>query len=142
MDADCYIPLVDADIVINSKCYPGMFEKYGCKYLGQEWMLKIANSEEQKLSLSSEKFGQILCRQMDVLTSEIIPVSYHKKLAQLSKIWNIDDKTQFFPLAAYYEELLDSDKYANDVAFKYSTFIGASTLNTFSNINKAPPNTI
>ena len=122
MDADCYIPLVDADIVINSKCYPGMFEKYGCKYLGQEWMLKIANSEEQKLSLSSEKFGQILCRQMDVLTSEIIPVSYQGKTAQLSKNWNIDDKTQFFPLAAYYEELLDSEEYANEVAFKYSIF--------------------
>lgn len=122
-DSNCsIITLDDTDIVINSKCYPGMFEKYGCKYLGQEWILKIANSEEQKLSLSAEKFGQILCRQMDVFTSEIIPVSYHKKLAQLSKIWNIDDKTQFFPLAAYYEELLDSDKYANDVAFKYSTF--------------------
>lgn len=118
----CTMPLVDADIVINSKCYPGMFEKYGCKYQGQEWILKIANSEEQKLNLSSEKFGQILCRQMDVLTSEIIPVSYQGKTSQLSKNWNMDDKTQFFPLAAYYEELLDSEKYANKVTFKYSIF--------------------
>lgn len=125
MDAvgDCnMISLNDADIIINSRCYPGMFEKYGCKYLGQKWILKIANDENQKLSLSSEKFGQILCRQMGVLTSEIVPVLYHGKTAQLSKSWNIDDTTQFFPLAAYYEELLDYEKYANEVAFKYSIF--------------------
>ena len=120
---DCnIIAIKDTDIIINSKCYPGMFEKHGCEYLGQEWILKIANNEEEKLSLSSEKFGKLLCKQMNVLTSEIISVSYYGKFAQLSKKWDIDNETQFFPLAAYYEELLDSGKDANEVAFKYSIF--------------------
>lgn len=116
------ISLSDADIVINSKCYPGMFEKYGCEYFGQKWILKIANDEKQKLSLSSEKLGQILCHQMDIITSEIVPVLYQGKTAQLSKEWDIDDTTQFFPLAAYYEELLDCEQFVNGVAFKYSIF--------------------
>lgn len=116
------ISLNDADIIINSKSYPGMFEKYGCEYLGKNWILKIAHDDNQKLSLASEKIGQILCKQMDVLTSEIIPVLYHKGIAQLSKSWKTDDRTQFFPLAAYYEELLDHKEFENGVAFKYTIF--------------------
>ena len=116
------ISLNDADIIINSKSYPGMFEKYGCEYLGKNWILKIAHDDNQKLSLASEKTGQILCKQMDVLTSEIIPVLYHKGIAQLSKSWKTDDRTQFFPLAAYYEELLDHKEFENGVAFKYTIF--------------------
>ena len=116
------ISLNDADIIINSKSYPGMFEKYGCEYLGKNWILKIAHDNNQKLSLVSEKIGQILCKQLDVLTSEIIPVLYHKGIAQLSKSWKTDDRTQFFPLAAYYEELLDHKEFENGVAFKYTIF--------------------
>ena len=116
------ISLNDADIIINSKSYPGMFEKYGCEYLGKNWILKIAHDDNQKLNLASEKTGQILCKQMDVLTSEIIPILYHKGIAQLSKSWKTDDRTQFFPLAAYYEELLDHKEFENGVAFKYTIF--------------------
>ena len=116
------ISLNDADIIVNSKSYPGMFEKYGCEYLGKDWILKIAHDDNQKLSLVSEKIGQILCKQLDVLTSEIIPVLYHKEIALLSKSWKTDDRTQFFPLAAYYEELLDHKEFENGVAFKYTIF--------------------
>lgn len=127
----------DTDIKIDSNCYPGMFEKYGCEYEGHKWILKIASDNEQKLSLASEKFGQILCRQMDVLTSEIVPVMYNGKMAQLSKRWKIDDRTQFFPLAAYYEELLDHIEYDGKIAFKYEILkkiIISKSLNNYNEI--------
>ncbi len=110
------------DLRKNSYCYPGKFEKYGCEYAGQEWILKIAHNENQELSLSSEKFGQTLCKQMHVPTSEIVPILYDGFIAQLSKNWKNDDGTQFFPLAAYYEELLDHKRYEGGITFKYKIF--------------------
>lgn len=122
VNSSSVLNLTNSDIRLNSSCYPGKFEKYGCCFKGNDCIIKIAHNESQRLSLSSEKFGQILCRQMGILTSEIITVLYQGNVAQISKSWMDIDKFQFFPLAAYFEELLDSPIYDGRVTFKYDIF--------------------
>ena len=65
--------------------------------------------------------GSILCRQLGVETSEINIVDYHGELASLSKSWKTDTNSQFFPLSAYFEELIDHEDY-QDIRFKYVIF--------------------
>lgn len=112
----------ETKIRINSSIYPGQFEKYGCDYRDQRWILKIAHDECQNLSLAAETFGQLLCQQMDIITSEILPIEYHGTKAQLAKNWMENNGSQFFPLAAYYEELIDHTGFEHGVTFKYSIF--------------------
>ena len=59
---------------------------------------------------------------MGVLTSEITTVLYQENVAQISKNWMEVDKFHFFPLSAYFEELLDSPCYNGCVTFKYDIF--------------------
>lgn len=122
VDSFPVLNVTNSDILLNSSCYPGKFEKYGCCFKGNNSIIKIARNESQRLSLSSEKLGQILCNQMGVLTSEITTVLYQENVAQISKNWMEVDKFHFFPLSAYFEELLDSPSYNGCVTFKYDIF--------------------
>ena len=122
VDSFPVLNVTNSDILLNSSCYPGKFEKYGCCFKGNNSIIKIARNESQRLSLSSEKLGQILCNQMGVLTSEITTVLYQENVAQISKNWMEVDKFHFFPLSAYFEELLDSPCYNGCVTFKYDIF--------------------
>ena len=122
VNSSSVLNVTNSDIRLNSSCYPGKFDKYGCCYKGNNCIIKIAHNEIQRLCLSSEKLGQILCRQMGVLTSEITTVLYQGNVAQISKSWMDADKFQFFPLSAYFEELLDSPCYNGCITFKYDIF--------------------
>lgn len=122
VDSSPMMNITKSDIRLNTSCYPGKFDKYGCNYKDQNCILKIAHDESQRLSLSAEKFGQILCRQLNVLSSEITPILYQGNIAQISKSWMDIDKFQFFPLSAYFEELLDDPYYGGRIPFKYEIF--------------------
>lgn len=122
VDLHSLMEIKDADIHLNDSCYPGKFDKYGCEYHSNKCIIKIAHDESQRLSLSSEKFGQILCKQLDVPTSDIEPIIYNGNVSQISKSWMNKSKAQFFPLAAYFEELLDSPKYGGNISYRYEIF--------------------
>ena len=104
----------------NNISYPGMFNKFGLNIDGIRYLLKIAKTEKEELCLHSEKLGTAMCRMMDVPCSDIRLVRYGSDTALLSKDWHTNRDAQFFPLASYYEELLDTE--GHNVHFTYLHF--------------------
>lgn len=103
----------------NNLNYAGMFYKFGVDMDGESYMLKISQTENDRLNLFSESLGSELCKVMDVPCSSIQLVTYHSKLSLLSKNWDLKD-AQFFPLSSYYEETIELQ--GQPVIFSYQTF--------------------
>lgn len=101
----------------NNISYPGMFNKFGLNIDGIRYLLKIAKTEKEELCLHSEKLGTAMCQMMDVPCSDIRLVHYGSNTALLSKDWHTNQDAQFFPLASYYEELLDIEDHYVDFTY-------------------------
>lgn len=104
----------------NGISYPGMFKKFGVTLDGVNYMLKIADTPERVFGLYCERIGGILCRQLNVESTCIRLVDYGDDLALISRSWEIDEDAQFFPLASFFEALIE--RYGQEVVFSYSTF--------------------
>lgn len=105
----------------NNTSYPGMCPKFGVELYGEKYMLKIANDDYERLSLFSEKIGTAICKQLNIPSSDISIVNYGGSLALLSKDWLKTPCEHFFPLASYFEELIDV--YQQDITFSYDLFV-------------------
>jgi len=92
----------------NNISYPGKTPKLGINLDGKRFFLKLAESHKDILSFFSEYLSTILFRQLSVPTSQVEIVKYGNSLALLSKDFMPDEYTQYFPLASYYEELIDT----------------------------------
>lgn len=106
-------------IYLDNISYPGKCKKTGVITGGIEYILKFSDSEAERINLISEEFGISLCNQLLLETSHVKLVTYENKLCLMSEKWAIQENEQFFPLASFYEELLDEIK---QVTFTYSLF--------------------
>lgn len=112
-------PLVEP-IKRNGFNYPGMFYKFGISINGENYMLKISQTSNDRLNLFSELIGSKLCKILEIPCSQIRLTLYNSKLALLSKSWDLDSG-QFFPLSSFYEEKIDEQD--TPVEYLYNTFI-------------------
>lgn len=103
----------------NGTGYPGMVPKFETNIKGEDYILKTPHNSEEILSAFSEIIGSILCKQLSICCSDIHMVLYNEKISTISKCWRFDCQSQFFPLASYYEELIETRGY---VRFTYSLF--------------------
>ncbi len=104
----------------NNVFYPGKMRKFGTDLWGERYIIKIADSPSDILRLYAEQMGGLLCRQLQIETSEIRLISFEGSLALLSKSWLNKGNEQYFSLASYYEELLDT--FGKDVIYSYAFF--------------------
>ena len=114
--------------------YPGKCKKSGVIVDNKEYMIKFSSSETERISLYYEMYGLSVCNQLYMNTSKIRLISYENQLCLLSEKWNIGDREQYFPLASFYEELLDVRE---QVAFTYSLFmdiVKSKMPNNYDNI--------
>lgn len=95
---------------INNISYPGKFKKAGVIIDGKEYLLKISETEEERINLCSEMLGISLCNQLRLNTSHVKLKLHKDKLCLLSEKWYLQENEQYFPLASFYEELLDTIK--------------------------------
>lgn len=105
----------------NNISYPGMFKKFGVTINGVNYMLKISNNDEQDLSIHCEIIGSLLCDMMKIPYSKIKLVRYGNNTGLLSTDWKSGRPGQFFPLASYFEELIDTSP-DSKVEFSYELF--------------------
>ena len=70
-------------------------------------MLKFSETKAERINLCSENLGIALCNQISLKTSDVKLVLHDTKLCLLSKKWEIAEDEQYFPLASFYEELID-----------------------------------
>lgn len=106
-------------IYLDGISYPGKCKKTGVITDGIEYILKFSESEEERINLVSEMFGISLCNQLLLETSHVKLVIHKNELCLMSEKWTIQENEQYFPLASFYEELLDV---INQVTFTYSLF--------------------
>lgn len=99
--------------------YPGMCRKSGVLVSDKEYILKFSETEAEQINLYSELMGALLCKQLQLRTSNITLIEHNKHLCLLSEKWELDKNEQYFPLASYYEELLDTQE---QVPYTYSLF--------------------
>lgn len=113
--------IISKNIEHNGVCYPGANRKFGVVIDGTNYMLKIAESDEERLGICSEILGTFLCHnQLNLITSELQLVIYDGKLSLLSKNWDLRETDQFFPLSSYFEELID--ELNGKVSYSYDLF--------------------
>ena len=119
---------------LHSTSFPGKCKKTNVKVDDVEYLLKYSETETERINLCSEKFGISLCDQLHLKTSSVKLVLLDDQICLLSKRWDIGEKEQYFPLASFYEELLDVMEY---VPFTYSLFkkiIIKKSPNNYDNI--------
>lgn len=104
----------------NNVFYPGTMHKFGTDYLGNRYIVKIAESAQDRLRLYAERLGCQLCKQLYIETSDVQLFFYNGSLTLLSRNWLNKEDEQFFTLASYYESLIDS--YEGGVLFSYDIF--------------------
>lgn len=104
---------------IHGVSYPGMCKKTGIKINNIEYLLKFSETKAERINLCSENLGIALCNQISLKTSDVKLVLHDTKLCLLSKKWEIAENEQYFPLASFYEELIDV---MDEVPFTYELF--------------------
>lgn len=104
---------------IHGVSYPGMCKKTGIKINNIEYLLKFSETKAERINLCSENLGIALCNQISLKTSDVKLVLHDTKLCLLSKKWEIAEDEQYFPLASFYEELIDV---MDEVPFTYELF--------------------
>lgn len=103
----------------DSISYPGMCRKTGAIIDNIEYLLKYSDTEAERINLCSEKVGIDLCNQLHLKASTVKLAVHDNKLCLFSQKWNLRENEQYFPLASFYEELLDI---MENVSFTYSLF--------------------
>ena len=111
---------LEKPILRNGLNYPGMFHKLGLSIDGENFMLKISQTSNDRLNLMSESIGSRLCKILGIPCSEIRLTEYEEKLSLLSKSWDLNDG-QFFPLSSFYEEKIDTQE--APIEYLYETFV-------------------
>ena len=104
----------------NGLSYAGMFHKFGLSIHGENYMLKISQTANDRLNLITESIGSQLCEILEIPCSHIRLTEYNSNLSLLSKNWDLRSG-QFFPLSSFYEEKIDEQNYP--VEYLYKTFI-------------------
>ena len=115
-----HIYKLEKPISRNGLNYPGMFHKFGLSIDGENFMLKISQTSNDRLNLISESIGSRLCEILGITCSQTRLTDYESKLALLSKSWDLNEG-QFFPLSSFYEEKIETQD--TPIQYLYETFV-------------------